>query len=88
MKKFNHVIVKMCIRDRRAFRVFQVIVGKISYQAAGEGRQARDLRAPVLVQDLLDIGAGMIGLQGQVVGSEDAVLTGDFKVGIVAQRCV
>ena len=55
---------------------------------ASERRQTRNPRAPVLVHDLLDVFAGMFRFKRDGADLHPAILTGDRKLGIIAQKRV
>ena len=63
-----HILKMLAILDRsshRGLRIAQIIIGKISDQPAGKGRQLRDPRASVIRQDLPQIGRRVVRMKGQ-----------------------
>ena len=79
------------VQPQGGLGVFQVVVGEVAHQPAGEGRQARHPGRPVLRQELPEEGGRVPDFRPHrvlVPQLEDAVLAGDFQGGVIAQEGV
>ena len=69
--------------------VFEVVVGEVPHQSAGEGRQSRHAGALVLRQEFAEDGGRVLELCAHgvpVPELEDAVLAGDLQCWVEAQE--
>jgi hypothetical protein len=77
------------VKLKALFAILDVIVGKIPHQAPLEWRQLRKTGSAVIIDDLLDIGTGIAGLDfkiGSVFDGQFPVEAGKFQLGVVTQK--
>jgi hypothetical protein len=77
------------IQIEAGFAVLDVVVGKVTHQTAGKGRQPRQRGASVVIENLLDVGTGIpcFETQGSTVPDLDySVGTGNFQPGVVTDE--
>ena len=76
------------IQMERGFCVFQIVIGEIANQTAGERRQIIEPGAAVVFDDLPDKTTGFSGIEGERTGLHMPVLTGDLQTRIVAEKSI
>jgi len=75
------------IQPQGRFAVFDIVIGKISYQTSGKGRQSRKLGTFILFHDVADDPSDISGIRsaGQFrFYCSHTVITGDLKQWIIA----
>ena len=76
------------VEPEGGFGILQIVVGEVSDQSPGEGRESGDLGAPVLLQDLPYVHVGVVGLELQVPYPHPSVQARDVQLGVVPDECV
>ena len=97
--KGNDLVKKHQIRVLKSFCIFylashrrlavaQIVVGEISYQSSGEGRQVVEPGTFIMIQDLSEICRRVIRLHLNVSHLHLPVHTGDLLLRVVSKECI
>ena len=99
MVKGDHIVEQHQVEIPEAFRVlrveaearlriFQIVIGKIAYQSAGEGGKPFDARTPPRGEDPAEGVLRPLRLRLPAVNPHHAVAAGDFHARIIAEESV
>ncbi len=86
-----HVLELLAVLDVHAdfrFAVAEEVVGEVPDEAAGEGREVVERRAPVVGEDLPDVRRRVLGLHVDVPDLHVSPAAGDLQLRVEPEECV